>query len=262
MLGLIKSIFGRRDLLTILIGRNLKIRYKSSTLGFFWSLLTPVFLITVYAIFAGIMKWNTGRKDFLEFLVVGVVVWQFLSVCLNDALHTITGHSNLIKKTAFPRSILPLAMVLANLVNFLLTTVVLVLFLAVTHSAFGNLLILPVVILTQSALCLGLGLLISCCNVFFRDTEHIMGVATLAWFFLSPVFYSVQYQLERIPAELAWVAFLNPMTGILCSYRGILMSDPYPGLVSVGISFSVCWIVLLAGVGVFQLVESRFADEL
>jgi len=262
MVNLLNDIYKRRELLSLLVARNLKIRYKNSVLGFFWSLLIPVFLILIYAVFARMLRFDGGRPHYLQFLVIGIVCWQFLIMCLNDALNTVSGNSNLIKKTAFPRLILPLAMVSANLVNFLLTTVVLVIYLLAMHLPFSHLLWLPAVVLTQCALCLGLALILSAANVFFRDTEHILQILTLGWFFLTPIFYPVELQFTIIPATLHWLAFLNPMSGILCSYRAVWMSDPLPPLAFVGLSFAVSWIMLGIGILFFQRVQSRFADEL
>jgi lipopolysaccharide transport system permease protein len=273
MLRSAKQVWLRRELLWILIGRNLKIRYKHSVLGFFWSLLSPLLLILIYASFATILRFNEGRPSYLQFLVIGIIVWQFLAMCLGDSLYTIMGSANLVKKTAFPRIILPLAMVLANLANFLLTWVVLFLYLMFSGMHFQYLILLPLVLLAQTLLCLGLALILSASNVFFRDTEHIMGVSTLAWFFMTPIFYPVQMQLKFLPEDLSWLAFLNPMTGIVRSYRVLLMSDRLPDVAGplatipvpafgFAISGVVCVVVFVMGVGMFQKLQSRFGDEL
>jgi len=261
MLTLLKDIYQRRELLFVLIDRNLKIRYKNSVLGFFWSLLTPIFLILIYATFAGILKFGGSPPDYLQFLIVGIIVWQFLSMCLNDSLSAIMGNANLIKKTAFPRFILPVATVLANLINFLLTFVILVAYLLIVGMPFSHLGWLPLILMTQCALCLGMALIISTVNVFFRDAEHILQVLTLAWFFLTPIFYPIDRQMEILHVHY-WLAFLNPMTGIICGYRLILMSVPDPGLSFMAISFVAAWLTLLIGALVFQKFQIRFADEL
>ena len=262
MVNLLKDIYKRRELLSILVVRDLKIRYKNSFLGFFWSLLIPLFLILIYAVFARMLRFNGGNPRYLQFLIVGIVCWQFLVMCLNDSLNTVNGNANLIKKTAFPRFILPLAMIAANLVNFLLTTGVLVAYLLILHIPFSHVLWLPWIILTQCALCLGLALILSAANVFFRDTEHILQILTLGWFFLTPVFYPLELQYGVIPAGFQGLAFLNPMSGLLCSYRAVWLSVPLPPLTLIAVSYAVCWIVLAAGVLFFQRVQSRFADEL
>ena len=129
------DLYRRRELVWILVQRNLKIRYKHSALGFLWSLLTPLLMILMYAVFASILKFNTGSPDYLPFLVVGIVVWQFTAGCLNDSLSSIAGSANLVKKVAFPRVILPVSTVLANAVNFVLTFVVLLAYLLATGVA-------------------------------------------------------------------------------------------------------------------------------
>ena len=262
MKGLLNQVFERRELLWILVGRNLKIRYKNSVLGFFWTLLSPLLMILIYATFAGILKFNSGKPDYLQFLIVGLVVWQFLMMCLGDAVNTITGNSNLIRKTAFPRIVLPLSMVVANLVNFLLTSAVLVVYLLIMKMNFANPSLIIPVLATHFALCLGMGLMVSAANVFFRDTEHIIGIGTLAWFFLSPIFYSISMQMDKLPDNMDWMAFLNPMTGILCAYRICLMSGANPGWGFMGVSFAMSWTVLFAGLAVFQKCQVRFAEEL
>ena len=262
MIALFKNVYERRELLWILVARNLKIRYKSSALGFFWTLLSPLFMILIYATFASILKWNDGKPNYLQFLIVGLVVWQFLMMCLGDSLSTITGSANLVKKTAFPRVLLPLAVTLANLINFLLTSSVLVMYLLVMRMSFSNLGWLPVVLASHFALCLGMGLIVSATNVYFKDTEHILGVATLAWFFLSPIFYSINLQLDKLPDALDWAAFLNPMSGIICAYRVCLMSDSSPGRGMMAISFVMAWLVLAFGLVLFQNLQRRFAEEL
>jgi len=262
MSSLVRDLYRRRELLLILVNRNLKIRYKNSALGFFWSLLTPVLLIVIYGVFAHILKFNKSRPDYLQFLIIGIVVWQFLAMCLNDSLGVILGNANLIKKTSFPRFILPLSMVLANLINFMLTLVVLGGYLVGIHMTFGNIAILPLVMLTQSALCLGMSLILSTANVFFRDTEHILGVFVLAWFFLTPIFYPIEHQLALLPPRVHWLAFLNPMTGIVCGYRSVLMSDSVEFGPLTLVSCGVSWLIMVIGMFFFQYVEPRLADEM
>jgi ABC-2 type transport system permease protein len=266
VIGVFREIWQRRELLWLLVVRNLKLRYKHSALGFFWSLLSPLLLILIYALFAAILRFNQGRPNYLEFLVTGIVVWQFLSMCLNDSLYAIMGNVNLVKKTAFPRIILPLAMVLSNLLNFLLTWIVLFAYLAFSGMKFSHLELLPLVLGAQTLLCLGLALLLSAMNVFFRDTEHILGIGTLAWFFMSPIFYPVQMQLEYLPQQYGWLAFLNPMSGVIWGDRRLLMGagmpDVFVPLWYPLISAAVCFVVLLLGFGFFQKMQARFGDEL
>ena len=148
------DIFSRRELVWILIERNLKIRYKSSFLGFFWSLLAPLSLIVVYSVFLGLIRFPMS----LPVLVTSIIIWQFLAMCMGDALQSILGNANLVTKAAFPRVILPLSMVGANAINFLFSFAVLSVYLLIARVEFGALIYLPGIMLTQAALCLGMSL--------------------------------------------------------------------------------------------------------
>lgn len=273
--GTIGGIWARRELVRMLAVRNLKIRYKNSALGFLWSLLTPCLFILIYAVFAGIIGMRrkmlgadgATEIDFLPFLVTGIVTWQFTVTCLNDGLSAVTGNANLVKKASFPRLILPISMSLANAVNFLLTLVVLAIYLVLEpgiHFQGAALLWLPAAIAAQCALCLGLALAVSTANVFFRDTEHIVGIASLAWFFLTPVFYPRQMQTDILVNKLGWpewTAFLNPMTGIVDAYRQALLGcGAWPA--GIMVSFGVSLAVLAVGLAVFQGNEGKFGDVL
>ncbi|MFO7871025.1 MAG: ABC transporter permease [Kiritimatiellia bacterium] len=257
MYRLAAAIYRYRELLLILVARNLKIRYKSSMLGFFWSLLVPIALIVIYSFFLNILKVSTN----LATLVVGIIVWQFLVTCMGDSLHAIIGNGPLVKKTSFPRIILPMAMVLGNLVNFFLSCVVLAAFLIVVGSDVGSLYFLPFAILTQIALCTGLALVISSSNVFFRDTEHLVSIITIAWFFLTPVIYPFSFVRDNVP-QWEYLLSLNPMAGIVETYRSALISAPPMPEGMLAVSFTVAWTVFIAGIIVFQLSQSRFAEEL
>jgi len=269
------DLYRRRELVWILVQRNLKIRYKHSALGFLWSLLTPLLMILMYAVFASILKFNTGSPDYLPFLVVGIVVWQFTAGCLNDSLSSIAGSANLVKKVAFPRVILPVSTVLANAVNFVLTFVVLLAYLLATGVAdFGAAQWLLAGFAMQLALGTGVACLCATSNVFFRDTQHIVGIGSLAWFFLSPVFYGIDLQLGALKfaqPQLGGVAFLNPMSGILAAYRAGLMGLPLtPGTASGAplnpawllLSAAVCLAVLAAGAAAVRTGERHFGDVL
>ncbi len=249
---MLKEIYKRRELLWILVKRNLTIRYKNSVLGFFWSLLTPLLMILVYVVFASILKFDNGRDDYLQFLVAGIVTWQFTAGCLNDSLYAIVGNTNLVKKVFFPRIILPISTALANGVNFLLTFVVLLLFILVTGVAdFTCVYWLVPAILMHLTLGIGIACLCATANVFFRDMQHLVGVGSLAWFFLSPVFYDLSLQVGILNfANPQWkgIVFLNPMSGILAAYRTAIMGYPLLPEAAAGAALHPAWLLLSAGV--------------
>ncbi len=274
-MNLIKQLLKRRELLTILVQRNLKIRYKNSSLGFLWSLLTPALMILMYACFAKILKFSDGAH-YLSFLVAGIVIWQFTAGCMNDSLNAIVGNTNLVKKVSFPRIILPLSTALANGVNFLLTLVVLIIYLILAGVfSCANIYWLVPAILMQLMLCVGICCFCSVANVFFRDTQHIVGIGSLAWFFMSPVFYRTTMQTSAITSvfglsassQLQGIVFLNPMTGILGMYRAAFMSGqrPVPENVSLWwlmLSAGICFVVFIAGLIAIRKGDRSFGDVL
>ncbi|MCX7591810.1 MAG: ABC transporter permease [Kiritimatiellae bacterium] len=256
---LAKDLWKYRELLLILVARNIKIRYKRSALGFFWTLLNPVLLIIIYAVFLKILRfYRSGDPLFLPTLVSGIIAWQYLAMCLGDSLHAVVGNANLVTKTSFPRIILPLSTICANLVNFLLSLVILAIYLLIVGIRASHLWALPIVILTHFALCLGLGLILSALNVFFRDTEHLLSVVLVAWFFLTPIIYP----FSQIPLRFQRPAFLNPMTGIVTAYRSIFLSTDLMAPRLAGMSMAIAWLVCLLGLFFFQMCQKRFADEL
>lgn len=255
-----QNLFAHRDLIAMLVARNLKIRYKNSALGFFWTLLGPLLLIGIYSVFLGLIRVPID----LPVLITGILTWQFLATCTGDSLHAVVGNANLVKKTAFPRVILVLSTVLANAVNFLLALLVLVAYLLAFGPSFGPLAWLPVAFLSQFALCLGLSLILAAANVFFRDAEHILGTLMTAWFFLTPVIYPLTV-VEPLFAARPWlqtVYFLNPMAGIVTTYRSLFLDAPPAPLLLTGMSLAVAWGFLLAGWSLFHRVERQFAEVL
>lgn len=252
------ALWQRRELIWMLIQRNLKIRYKHSVVGVFWSMLSPLFLILIYSVFLGLLKVPVE----LPTLVSGIIIWQFLALCLGDGLNSILGNANLVTKASFPRIILPIAMVGANTVNFLLSFVVLLAYLLFFGSAWGPVWWLLPVLLTQLALCLGLTLIVGAANVFFRDTEHVLSVVLLGWFFTSPVIYEPDMITDTFPEWVHRLFFLNPMSGILTGYRVALLDHTPVAGGYLLMSAAVAWALLGIGLLVFQAAEPRFGDEL
>ena len=258
MLSLLRELSEYRELLQILVARNLTIRYKNSVLGFFWTLLGPLLLIATYALFLAILRFKINLPN----LVTGLLAWQFHSMCLGDSLHVILGNSNLVTKTFFPRIILPLSTVAANLVNFLLSLAVLMVYLLWVQVDVGPLYLLPFVIATQFALCLGISLVLSAMNVFFRDTEHILSVVLLAWFFVTPIIYPLDMVTDNYTPLIHHLFFANPLAGLITAYRNVFLTEdliPFSMLIA---PFALSWAVLGCGVLFFQAVQARFGDEL
>lgn len=250
-----RSILSYKELLWNLIVRNLKIRYKNSSLGFFWTLLNPIFLILIYYFFIRLMRFQMNLTE----LLTGVIPWHFLTMTLGDSVDSISGNSSLITKVKFPRIILPLSTVTANLINYLLSLAVLILFLPllgcpITLKLF---LLFPIVLLTYTFV-LGLSLFVATCNVYFKDTPHLLSIATMAWFFMTPIIYP----LSMIPERFHYLAFLNPMTDLVCLYRNAFLGYPMPSTLWNAAGFLILGCCFFIGIFVFYRHEPTFADEL
>lgn len=259
-LSLLKEVFSllgtRRDLVRYLMIRNIKIRYKNSSLGFFWTLLNPLLMMLIYFVFIRLLRFSVD----LPFLITGVICWHFTNLCLNDSIGTVAGNTNLIKKVYFPRVILPVSMVLANAVNAILSFVVLFAFLLIFKIGFtANLLLLPAVFLVHLLFCLGCSLVLSALSVYFDDTKHILSAVLQAWFFLSPVIYPSTMVPDRfIPFFIA-----NPMTGILSMYRQCFLNTHWDWtLPAFAISTGFAVLATVLGMIFFEKYQRYFADEL
>jgi lipopolysaccharide transport system permease protein len=229
MVSHLRELVSYRELIFNLTVRELKARYKSSVLGFFWSLLNPLGMMLVFTVVFGVLMPNNQIENFPIFLLCGLLPWNFFSAGVMTGINSIVANSNLVKKVYFPREILPITSVLANLVNFLLALVVLFVVLLLFHAHFSPYLwMLPIVILIQTCFVAGMALILATLNVFYRDTLMIMDVVMLAWFFLTPVFYPIQvlpssYTVLGITLDVHRLMYiLNPMASLISTYRDLL----------------------------------------
>ncbi|MGQ9627413.1 MAG: ABC transporter permease [Anaerolineae bacterium] len=224
-----------RELIKNLVIRDVKVRYKNSILGIFWSFLNPLIMMATFTvIFTVVMP--VGIEKYPVFFLCGLLPWQFFSNSLVAATGSVVGNAPLIKKVYFPREVLPISAVFSNLIFFLNA---LALFFILSFFIFGVrltwwILFLPAIIIIQMTFSIGLALIVSTLNVFYRDTEHIIGVLMQIWFFLTPIFYSADtiprhYTLVGIQLDI-WrlIHLLNPMAALVALYRFTLYQGSAP----------------------------------
>lgn len=273
--GKMMELYHYRYLLRNLVIRDLKVRYKNSILGIFWSLLRPLLMMTVYTVLFTILIPNESVEKFPIFILVALIPWQFHTGTVTSSASSITGNSSIIKKVYFPRILLPVAAILSNLVNFLLSSLVLLVLLfafgvGITIHAFW----LPLILFTQITFLLGLALIFSTLQAFYRDTLMILEVGLLAWFFLTPVFYP----FERFGSEaMLWgisfdparvMRWINPMASIVDSYRTVLWGTVGSnGPVSMDLlallrTFITAVLIFILGYIVFSRSEHLFGEKL
>ncbi len=267
MIGRFVELYRYRELTKNLIIRDLKIRYKNSILGVLWSLLNPLFMTLVFTIVFTLML-RRGTEDYPVLFMSGYLPWSYLAASVSTSITSIVGNAPLVKKVYFPREVLPLSGVLANLINFLLSLIVLfVLMFAFSVKVTPAILMLPLIILTQTLFVLGLGFFLATANVFYRDTQHIMQVVMQAWFFLTPIFYPIDTlpqaaNILGITVNIQlWIRRLNPMASLVASYHDVLFYGVPTGWDFFLRTFITCLIILVAGYLVFCRFSRVFGEE-
>lgn len=252
------ELYRYREMLKNLVRKDLRTRYKGSFFGFLWTFINPLLQLLVYtAIFSTIMRVNIDKYHM--FLFVALLPWIFFSNSILLSTNAIVGNKDLIKKVYFPRIVLPISVVTSGLINLLFGFIIVILALLITGVGITAAIIyLPVVTIVAFVMTLGFSLLFSSLNVFFRDLEHILGIATMAWFYFTPVLFSV----DMIPPSFMKVFFLNPMTPIILSFRDVLYYGQAPDWRMLGISLLIGLLLVLFGSQVFHMLEKNFAEEI
>ena len=255
----LKELWQYREMIVSLVKRDLKSRYKGSVLGFMWMFLNPLFQLFVYTIvFSGIMRMNIDK--YYLFLFVALVPWIFFSTCLSGGTMVIFGQQDMVKKIYFPREVLPIAFTTSQFVNMLLSFVVILVVVfcsGITVEPMAYV-CLPVVMLIEYILALGITLLASGLTVYFRDLEHILGILSMAWMYLTPVLYSI----DMVPEAYRGLAYINPMTSITIAYRDILYYGKVPQMDTLINAFVLGIVVLVIGRFAFGWLQRGFAEEL
>lgn len=264
----ITELYRFRDLIYYLVVRELKARYKGSLLGFLWTLVNPLLMMMVFTAVFTIITPNTTVPKYPAFLLCGLLPWNFFSAGVMTSIGSVVGNSNLVKKVYFPREVLPIASVLAQLVNFLLALVVLFAILFVFQSDISPYVyLLPLVILIQTLFIIGLALFLSAVNVYYRDTMMIMDVVILAWFFLTPIFYPLQilpqnYEVLGCSLNIHRLMYiLNPMASIINAYRDLLYLGTYTEIDFLLRTAATSLGVLFLGYWLFARVSGNFGEE-
>lgn len=266
--GWLPSLHWVRDyseLLRTMLRRELRVKYKASTLGILWSYLYPLAMVAVYTlVFSVLLKAANNIPHYPLFILSGLAVWTFFQAAIQLAGGSIVANGSLIKNVRFPREVIPTAVVLSQAVASLVMFAVLVpaALVVAPHSARTMILALPMFV-SFLLLTLGIGWLVATATVFFRDVEHLVGVLFLPWFFLTPILYS----LDSLPAAGGhlWLIHLlrygNPVTPFVEGIRGAIVQGHVAGTTLLVYIFVSGPLVATVGLWVVQRFEGRFAVE-
>ena len=253
-----KELYEYRQLLKSNISKEVRGKYKGSFLGVLWSFVNPLLMTLVYAIvFPFILK--NSQPHYTTFIVIAIIPWTWFTYTIMSGTNTFLVNAGIIKKVYFPREILPISIVTSGLINFLISCIIIGLFLLFSGIGFSfYILNLPLIVLIQYILQLGLIFITSSIDVYIRDAEYIINFIVQMIFYATPVLYSI----DMFPEKFRWILRLNPLATIIESYRNILYYKTSPDFIMLGITFIISMAVLLIGFAIFEKLKKGFAEEL
>ena len=246
------------DLLRVLVDRDMKLLYKRSALGIAWTLINPLLQLAVFSfVFRTVIPINVPRYS--SFAFSGLLIWTWSQTALFQATGLITSNKALIRQPNFPTAILPVVTTMTGLIHFLLALPVLIIFLAIDGIQPSSVLfVLPLLMVIQFILTVGLAYPLAALNVTFRDTQHTLGVLLQMLFYLTPIFYD----LNSVPKEFQPFYQLNPMVPLIEAYRAILLKGTQPDWQALLIVSLVVAVILPIGLAIFRRQSNTFVEEL
>jgi len=261
-----RELWCYRELVALLALRDFKIRYKQSLLGAAWAVLQPLLTMVVFsALFALLLGRHdmpsAGDTPYAVSTFCALVPWQLFATALANSGNSLITNQNLITKVYFPRLAMPLAPILAALVDFALAFGVLLMMMAAYGIAPGwGLIALPAFVLLAVLAALAASLWLSALNVLYRDVRHAIPFFIQLWMFVTPVVYASERLLDGAPRWATIVYGLNPLAGVVEGFRWALLGTPPPSAALVLVSFVMTLVFLLTGAAFFQRMERSFAD--
>ncbi|MCX6055484.1 MAG: ABC transporter permease [Chloroflexi bacterium] len=255
----LKDLWMYRELIYFLTWRDLKVRYKQSVLGVLWAILKPVMTMVVFTIFFGnFAKMPSDGVPYPIFSFTAVVPWEFFAAALSVSARSMVSSGNMVSKIYFPRIIVPLSSVMANLVDFLIAFVILIGMMLVYHiTPTINILWLPFFLLLAFITAFGVGLWFSALLVMYRDVGYLLPFLTQLWMFASPVAYST----SLVPEKWRILFSLNPMAGVIGGFRWALLGiEQSVSFGMLAISSGIAVAIMISGLYFFRRMERIFAD--
>jgi lipopolysaccharide transport system permease protein len=252
------EIWRYRDLLQIMAGRDIRLRYKQTALGVTWVILQPLLTSALFAIIFGrLANLPSGDVAYELFAFAGMLPWNIFSQSMQRSSQSLVKDAGLITKVYFPRIILPIASSVSTILDFGVSGVIFFLLLLLYKIPLTyNLFAIPVLLFLCLITSIGVGLWISAFSVFYRDFIYALPFIIQLWMYASPLAYSI----DLIPEEWLWLYSLNPLTGILESFRWALLGgEEFPWL-SAGLAIIISVVIFFTGSFVFKRMERSFAD--
>lgn len=254
----IKEVWEYRELLYFLTVRDLKVRYKQTTIGVLWAVFQPFLIMVVFSVFFGQMLGvDSNGAPYPIFVYTGLLFWQFFSSALSDTSNVLITNQAIITKVYFPRLLLPLSTVLTKFIDFIISAVILagmMVYFNYTPQLI-SIIIIPILLIITFMASVGLGLFLASINVKYRDVRYALPFFIQMLLFVTPVIYPAS-----IAGTYSWILALNPMMGVIQSARATLLGTTELNWILILISLAATFILLLFGIYVFKKTERYFAD--
>ena len=258
MIKAIKNLYQYRELLKSNVKKEIRGKYKASFLGVLWSFINPLLMTLVYAIVFPFLL-RSGQPHYTTFIVIAILPWVWCTTVISQGTPTILNNGPIVKKVFFPREILPISIVSSGLVNYCISCIIIFIFLFVSGIGFSlNILYLPLIMIVQYIVLLGVILITSSIDVYVRDVEYIVNFIMQMVFYATPILYP----MEMFPAWVQKFLRLNPMATIIESYRNIFYYQTAPNFKYLGLVFIGGVLLLIIGFKIFYKLEKGFAEEL
>lgn len=253
-----KELYQYRELLKTNIKKEIRGKYKGSWLGVLWTFLNPLLMLAVYSfVFPYILRVNV--ENYTIFMIVALIPWNFFTTAIQMGTGSVVANGAILKKVYFPREIIPISVTTSQLVNFLITCIIMFAFIIFSGVGFSiHLLLFPVLVLIQYMITLAFTFILSAITVFIRDVDHFVSVILMLGFYATPIVY----QANMLPQKFQWALNLNPMAQLVEAYRAILYYHQMPNWSILGIWGVASVVLLIVGYAIFKKLEKSFVEEL
>jgi len=253
-----KELYNYRELLKTNIRKEIRGKYKGSWLGILWTFLNPLLMLAVYSfVFPYILRVNV--ENYTIFMIVALIPWNFFTAAIQTGTGSVVANGNILKKVYFPREIIPISITTSQLVNFLITCLIMFVFIIFSGVGFSwHIVIFPLLILIQYLITLAFTFILSAITVFVRDIDHFVSVILMLGFYATPIVY----QASMLPDKFQWALKINPMAQIVEAYRAIFYYHQMPDWTMLGIWGIASVVLLVVGYAIFKKLEKSFVEEL
>jgi lipopolysaccharide transport system permease protein len=252
-----RDLWSYRELLVVLTARDVKVRYKQTSLGVAWAIIQPVAAMVIFSIvFGRLAGLPSDGYPYPIFTYAALLPWTYFATSIATAGNSLVSSADLVRKVYFPRLFVPLASVGAAIVDFAVATVIMLLLMAYYGIApTVNIIAVPFLLIFTTLAALGIGTLLAALNAAYRDFRYVIPFLVQIWLFATPV----AYPASLVPENWRWVIYLNPMSGLVGGFRSAFLGAPFD-LLGLALAGIVSIIVFIAAVAYFERVERSFAD--